>query len=145
MLLNNARRMLPIIVSGTLAACAGTPEKRVDVQWPMVPAVAHARATRPLPAPEPVPVASTATPTEANDTGFSVTSIPPNPYQDVFARVRDGYALPAETDPSIDRMVQFYAGKPQFLNRTFERGERYLHYVAQELEARHMPLELARF
>ena len=40
-------------------------------------------------------------------------------------------------------MVRFYASKPQFLDRTFERGERYLHYVVQELEARHMPLELA--
>jgi membrane-bound lytic murein transglycosylase D len=39
--------------------------------------------------------------------------------------------------------VKFFVGKPEFLDRTFERGERYLYYVTRELEARHMPLELA--
>lgn len=39
--------------------------------------------------------------------------------------------------------MRYFAGKPEFLDRTFERGERYLYYVVRELEARDMPLELA--
>ncbi|MBS0396509.1 MAG: transglycosylase SLT domain-containing protein, partial [Proteobacteria bacterium] len=39
--------------------------------------------------------------------------------------------------------VRYFANKPDFLDRTFERAERYLYYVVRELEARDMPLELA--
>jgi membrane-bound lytic murein transglycosylase D len=62
---------------------------------------------------------------------------------DLFARIRQGFALPNMDHPSVDREINWYANHPDYLDRTFRRGERYLHYIVCELEARNMPLELA--
>jgi len=62
---------------------------------------------------------------------------------DLFARIRRGFALPDMDHPSVDREINWYANHPDYLDRTFRRGERYLHYIVCELEARNMPLELA--
>jgi membrane-bound lytic murein transglycosylase D len=110
----------------------------------MVPSTSTAKATRPLPPATPMVSPESTQANEASPAApFSVTTVHHGDYQDVFARVRDGYALPEVDDPAIDRLERFYASKPAFLDRTFERGERYLYYVVQELDARHMPLELA--
>jgi membrane-bound lytic murein transglycosylase D len=61
----------------------------------------------------------------------------------VFDRIRLGYALQDVEDRSVDRQVKLFVSMPEFLDRTFERAERYLYYVVRELEARNMPLELA--
>jgi peptidoglycan lytic transglycosylase D len=63
--------------------------------------------------------------------------------QDLFDRMRMGFALDDITGPSIDREEAWFAGHPDYLDRTFRRGERYLYYIVSELEARNMPLELA--
>ena len=39
--------------------------------------------------------------------------------------------------------VETYRSRPEFLDRTFKRGSRYLYYIVTELEKRKMPLELA--
>ena len=54
-----------------------------------------------------------------------------------------GYALPDVQHFAVEREVEGYRAKPDFLDRTFRRGERYLYYIVGELEKRGMPLELA--
>ena len=44
---------------------------------------------------------------------------------------------------AVDREVELYRSQPDFLDRTFQRGARYLYYIVTELEKRNMPLELA--
>ena len=61
----------------------------------------------------------------------------------VFDRIRIGYQLPDVENKLIDQQARYFAARPDFLDRTFERAEPYLYYVARELETRHMPLELA--
>ena len=63
--------------------------------------------------------------------------------QDLFDRIRMGFALNDIAAQSIDRQEAWYARHPTYLDRTFRRGERYLYYIVSELEARNMPLELA--
>lgn len=63
--------------------------------------------------------------------------------QDLFDRIRYGFSLPEANHPSIDREEAWYANHPDYLDRTFRRGERYMYYIVSELEARKMPLELA--
>ncbi len=43
----------------------------------------------------------------------------------------------------VQKMIRFYAGKPKYLTRSFERGQRYLYHIIVELEKHNMPLELA--
>ena len=64
-------------------------------------------------------------------------------FADLFERMRSGFALPTLEDPSVTREIEWYRGNPAYLERTFGRGRRYLHYIVETLEARKMPLELA--
>ncbi len=63
--------------------------------------------------------------------------------QDLFDRMRMGFALDDASQSSVDSEENWYAKHPTYLDRTFRRGERYLYYIVSELEARGMPLELA--
>ncbi len=127
-----------------LAGCATTPSPTAK-DWPMVPAVP---STTPAPKAAIDQATTEAAAIDAASEALVSLPIPPETspmadLQNVFDRIRLGYALPDVADASIDRSVKFFAGKPDFLDRTFERGERYLYYVTRELETRHMPLELA--
>lgn len=62
---------------------------------------------------------------------------------DLFARIRDGFAIQDIDRDEIDRELAWYVNHPAYLDRTFKRGERYLYHIVNELEARKMPLELA--
>jgi membrane-bound lytic murein transglycosylase D len=76
----------------------------------------------------------------ANEPAMDPDSIEPG---DLFDRIRDGFRLADVTHPSVEREVAWYASHPDYLDRTFRRSERYLHYVVGEIEARGMPLEFA--
>lgn len=69
--------------------------------------------------------------------------LPPDQYTDLFDRIRAGYAIPDIDYFGVDREVEAYSAKPDFLDRTFKRGSRYLYFIVTELERRGMPLELA--
>jgi membrane-bound lytic murein transglycosylase D len=70
-------------------------------------------------------------------------ALPPEQYPDLLDRVRAGYALPDAQHYAIDREVAWYQQRPDFLDRTFRRGARYLHHIVTEIEKRGLPLELA--
>ena len=72
-----------------------------------------------------------------------VPDLPHEQYTDVLDRIRSGYGIPDVQHYAVDREVEAYRSRPDFLDRTFRRGARYLHYIVTELERRSMPLELA--
>ncbi len=62
---------------------------------------------------------------------------------DLWERIRRGYQMPElESDLVTDR-TQWYASKPDYLQRMSERSSKYLYHIVEELEARKMPTELA--
>lgn len=61
----------------------------------------------------------------------------------LFDRIREGFVLADVSHTAVQREVEWYARHPDYLDRTFRRGERYLHYIVEELEARGMPMELS--
>ena len=62
---------------------------------------------------------------------------------DLWERIRKGYQMPdLENDLANDR-TQWYAAKPDYLQRMTERSNKYLYHIVDELEARKMPTELA--
>jgi membrane-bound lytic murein transglycosylase D len=70
-------------------------------------------------------------------------ALPPDQYPDLLDRVRAGYALPDVQHYAVDREIASYQQRPDFLDRTFRRGSRYLYYIVGEIEKRGLPLELA--
>lgn len=61
----------------------------------------------------------------------------------LFERIRGGFTLTEVDHEWIDREEAWFASHPDYLDRTFKRGERYLYHIVNEIEARKMPMELA--
>ena len=62
---------------------------------------------------------------------------------DLWARVRKGFAIPDLQGDLVRDREQWYASRPDYVQRMTERGGRYLFYIVEELERRNMPTELA--
>jgi len=64
-------------------------------------------------------------------------------YDDLFDRMRAGFALDEVQEPAIDQQLAWFQHNPEYLERVFQRGQHYLYHVITEVEARGMPLEFA--
>ena len=62
---------------------------------------------------------------------------------DVLDKLRAGFALSYEDNPRTAAELKWFVKHPDYLNRVFTRAQRYMPYIAAELERRGMPLELA--
>jgi len=62
---------------------------------------------------------------------------------DLWARVRSGFAMPDLDNDLVHNREQWYATRPDYVQRMTERGGRYLFHIVEELERRGMPTELA--
>ena len=65
------------------------------------------------------------------------------PYADLWARIRAGLSLPDTDHPDVQAELNWYAGRPEYLQRTTDRARLYLAYIVREAERRQLPLELA--
>jgi len=61
----------------------------------------------------------------------------------LFDRMRAGFALDEVQEPAIDQQLAWFEHNPDYLERVFQRGQRYLYHVVTEVEARGMPMEFA--
>ncbi len=61
----------------------------------------------------------------------------------LFDRLRAGFALPEVQEPAIDQQLAWFQHNPEYLDRVFQRAQRYLYHVVCEVEARGMPTEFA--
>ena len=64
-------------------------------------------------------------------------------YDDLFDRMRAGFALNEVQEPAIDQQLAWFQHNPDYLERTFQRAQRYMYHVVTEVEARGMPMEFA--
>jgi membrane-bound lytic murein transglycosylase D len=64
-------------------------------------------------------------------------------YDDLFDRMRAGFALDEVQEPAIDQQLAWFEHNPDYLERVFQRGQRYMYHIITEVEARGMPLEFA--
>ena len=62
---------------------------------------------------------------------------------DIWARIRDGYALNHASNARIDQELRWYAKHPQYMERVAKRGEPYLYHIVEEIDKRGLPMELA--
>ena len=65
---------------------------------------------------------------------------PPN---DLWERIRRGFAMPNLDTELVRDREQWYATRPDYMLRMTERSRKYLFYIVEELERRNMPTEIA--
>lgn len=85
------------------------------------------------------------TATEAETPQVAVEEIIEEPAtpNDLWTRIRAGYALPDKEHKRVKPDLAWYAKHQAYLDRTFTRGSPYLHHIVEEIEKRGMPLEIA--
>lgn len=62
---------------------------------------------------------------------------------DLWVRIRNGFAMPNLYDDLVTRYQNWYESRPEALRRMVERSRPYLHFIVEEIEARGLPTELA--
>jgi len=72
-------------------------------------------------------------------------AVPPtDTSNDLWQRIRDNFQLDlAFSHPRIEAELSWYIANPLHIERTMERGQRYIHYIVDEIEKRNMPMEFA--
>jgi len=143
-------RSIPALAALLLVGCATVP---VPEAQPVAMAPAAAVAVEvPAPAPEaPAPVA--AEPSK-DDTAEPSPIDPLRPTvrinlddesarTDLWARTRQGFRMPDLDNELVHKWEQYYTSKPEYLQRMFERGGRYLFQIVEDLNRRNMPTDLA--
>jgi membrane-bound lytic murein transglycosylase D len=130
-------RSFPLIAAflllGACAHEASKPPAREPILAPAAPT-----------SPEPVPpgaAAEAATPSLAMPSEWQHHN--GEDYDDLFDRMRAGFALDEVQEPAIDQQLAWFEHNPDYLERVFQRGQRYMYHVVTEVEARGMPLEFA--
>lgn len=63
--------------------------------------------------------------------------------QDLWERIRGGFAMPDLDTDLVREREQWYATRPDYLQRMTARSSKYLFHIVEELERRGMPSELA--
>ncbi len=151
------RNRLFLLSLSVLTACAPLATPRSNASTPQGSQLAATPAVAPVQPVSPAqPVAavqtelkplSTATPTPASTTPATLpaaTSTPPAARQnDVWQRIRDGYAMPEMDSKKIAHYEKWYANQPEYMERMTERARRYLYFITEEVEKRGMPTEIA--
>ena len=113
-----------------LAGCAAPGTTTQTESGPARPASTSAPRTGTMP---PVPVAEVHSDRVAN----LATPV------DLWDRIRRGFAMPDLDNDLVHKQEEWYAARPDYIERMTERSRMYLFHIVEELELRQMPTELA--
>ena len=134
------------LLAALVAGCATAPP-------PAAPAAPEPAVVVAAPEPPPPPVAPLAEPAPEAAEAPAPRPEPPargrlDPLDDaargdLWARVRDGYAMPDLDSELVRKWEQYYAQRPDYVQRMTARGARYLWHIVEEIDRRNMPTDLA--
>ncbi len=110
---------------------------RVDINTPM------AAANRQDGAASAEALDAIGTPTDPLRPDATLNLSDANATQDLWGRIRKGYALPELQSELVADHERWYASRPDYVQRMTDRGSRYLFHVVEEINRRNMPTELA--
>ena len=65
------------------------------------------------------------------------------PIDDVWQRIRNGFAIPDLDNALVREKTRYYAARPEYMQRIVDRSRLYLYHIVEEIEKRGMPTELA--
>ena len=157
------RRLLTLVaawLAGAMFSGCATVDEPVEVSAPALATEQQgpARAASPVdsvaPAAVPVRPAPAAPPSRpvAARTHMAIDPLSPavpvdldalGAREDLWVRIRAGYAVPAVDGDLVRKWEQWYAARPDYVQRMTDRGGRYLFHIVEELARRGMPLDLA--
>ena len=61
----------------------------------------------------------------------------------LWQRIRYGFAMPDLDSALVREKTRYYAARPDYLQRIFDRSRLYLYHIVEEIEKRGLPTELA--
>jgi len=152
-----ANRLLSLLIPvALLSACATPPTSNTTASNVAAPA---ASVTTNAPAAA-VPTAAASPASSASEPAVAEAAAAPVPVDplrpevrldlddraaqiDLWSRVRRGFAMPDLDTDLVRNREQWYATRPDYVQRMTERGGRYMFHIVEELERRGMPTELA--
>jgi len=117
-----------------LAACAGGGPSASNSASSLAPADPQAAADH---------LRRTSAARETIDVDNSSVSQLTSQDADLWGRIRRGFQIPDLQSDLVDMNANWYAERPDYVARMTERSQKYLYHIVEELEARHMPTELA--
>jgi membrane-bound lytic murein transglycosylase D len=132
-----------------LHACASAPEAPEAVPQSTPDPIPSAASEAPAPSARPTPVPVSPPPFQAEqqeikDPARELASIDRTaPVDDVWQRIRLGFAMPDLEGPLVREKTRYYAARPDYMQRIFDRSRLYLYHIVEEIEKRGLPTELA--
>jgi len=145
-----ALRLAVVALLVCLSACAPLPPAPTPVAVAVAPAVPEAPSSAPVPVVPPVVLAPPVVSQE--NTVIAIDPLRPTEKldlesaeakADLWARVRQGLSMPDLDNDLVRKWEQWYAARPDYVQRMTERGGRYLFHIIEEVNRRGMPAELA--
>jgi membrane-bound lytic murein transglycosylase D len=70
-------------------------------------------------------------------------SVPGEPSNDLLLQLRRGFSIEPVMNNRVQAEMNWFIRNPQYLDRVFNRAQRYLPFILEELQTRDLPLELA--
>ena len=123
-----------------LAACATPPAPSSETSPPAAAAPApQAEPSAPAAAVIPTGPLTPIAPADISSQGVTLLQPP----ADLWERIRRGFAMPDLQSDLVRQHEQWYATRPDYMQRMTERSSKYLFHIVEELERRNMPTELA--
>lgn len=131
-----------LLAAVVLAGCATAPPPAA----PTPPATPSEPAATPV-TPPPAPAAAVIVPEDEPSPPTAAMVDPKLPDElserDLWVRIRRGFAIPDLDGDLVRDREQWYAARPEYVQRMTARSSRYLYYIVDEIERRGMPTELA--
>ncbi len=132
------KTLLCTLAVAVLAGCASTGSSPLGM--PGDPVLSS--STAPVPALTPVFPRGPLAPIDRAQANSGVVAAM-QPPTDLWDRIRRGFAMPNLESELVTDREQWYASRPDYIQRMTERSSKYLFHVVEELERRNMPTELA--
>ncbi len=134
------QRLLALLTAAALAGCATVPDEQTAAATsPAAPSSVPSSAAAKMPAPAAADAQAPATPqSEAQPHLFALDPFRPSVIidgddpaarTDLWVRVRKGFAMADLDNELVVKWQQWYASRPDYVQRMTERGGRYLFYV----------------
>ncbi len=125
--------------SGTVSGSTASPTIGSSPGATVQSAVPQVAQTAKIQAPSVAVLPSVGSPTSA----VVASDAPPLAAVDLWDRMRAGFKMNELNSPLVAEKEKFYLSKPDYLKRMFNRGNRYLFFIMEEIDKRGMPMELA--
>ena len=123
-----------------LAGCASQPGQPDKFGLPPDPVLTNQNAAnRTIPTLIPDGPLQNITPGKIGTRAISSTEPP----KELWDRIRRGFSMPDLQTDEVTEREQWYAKKPEYIQRMTARSSKYLFHIVEELERRQMPTELA--